>query len=50
MLGGKFMLECEFVIAEVKSNLFSVSLIGTIIQDSSSRERRDWFNNDNNDE
>jgi len=38
---GKAIVCCKFVFAEKRKNLFPISLIGTTIQDGSSRERRD---------
>ena len=40
MLGGKVILEYEFIIPEVTKDLFPMSLAGTTIQDGGSRERR----------
>ena len=41
MLVGKAIVCCKFVFAEERKNLFPISLIGTTIQDGSSRERKD---------
>ena len=41
MLGGKVILESEFIVAEVENDLFPMSLMGATIQDGGSRERRD---------
>ena len=38
---NKVIFEFEVVFAEIEKVLFSISLIGTIIQDGSTRVRRD---------
>lgn len=38
---SKFIFEFEIAVAEVEKVIFHMSLMGTTIQDSSMRERRD---------